>query len=155
MKYDENVALAEECSAIIQRKLPPKLINPCRSTIDYSIGSLTFGHDLYDLGASINLMALSMMMKSNYGEPKLTQMMLTLTDCSITYPYRVLKDVLVRVDDLLFLEYFVILNMTEDCDTPLLLGRPFLETRRALIDVELGELILGFDKEKFVFNVFE
>lgn len=58
-----------------------------------------------------------------------------LVDQSITYPYVVLEYVLVKVDNLLFLEDFLILDMVEDGKVPLLLGRPFLETGRALIDV--------------------
>lgn len=49
----------------------------------------------------------------------------------------------------------MILDMPKDSETPLLLERPFLVTVRALIDVKLSELILRFNKEKFVFNVFE
>lgn len=78
-----------------------------------------------------------------------------MADRSITYPYELLKDVLVRVNDLLFPSNFVILGMLEDFETTLLIGRPFLVTSKALIDVELGELTLRFNKEKVVFNVFE
>lgn len=60
-----------------------------------------------------------------------------------------------RLDDLFFLADFVILDMPGDPKTPLLLGRPFLATGSALIDVERGELILGFNKEQVIFNVFE
>lgn len=63
-----------------------------------------------------------------------------------TYPYGVLEDVLVRVDGLLFPVDFVILDMPEDSETPLILGRLFLETDKALIDVELSELTLRFNK---------
>lgn len=100
-------------------------------------------------------MSLSMVKKLNCGEPKPTKMTLTLVDRSVTYPCGVLKEVLVRVDDLIFPIDFVILDMPEDVETPLLLGRPFLSMGRALIDVERGELILGFNKEKIVFNLFE
>lgn len=83
-------------------------------------------------------------------------MILTLVDQSITCPYGVHKDVLVKVDDLLFPAiYLFILNMPEDSETPLILGRPFLAIGRSLIDVELGNLTLRFDKRKAIFNVFE
>ncbi|XP_050902839.1 uncharacterized protein LOC127115304 [Lathyrus oleraceus] len=87
---DINVALVEECSAIIQRKPPLKLTDPGRFTIPISIGPLKIGKALWDLGASRNLMLLSMMRKLNYGELKPTKMTLTLTDRSVTYPYGVL-----------------------------------------------------------------
>lgn len=67
-------------------------------------------------------------------------MNLTLVDRSITYPYGVLENVLVRVNVLFILEKFVILYMHEDFKTPLILGRPFLETGRALINLKLGKL---------------
>lgn len=82
-------------------------------------------------------------------------MTLTLDGRYIAYPYGVLEDVLARVNDLLFPEDIVLLDMLEDYETPLLLGRPLLATSRATIDLELGELILRFNKEKIVFNVFE
>lgn len=73
-----------------------------------------------------------MMRKLNCGEPKATQVTLTLVDHSISYPYGILEDVPIRVDGLLFPMDFVILGMPE---TPLLLGRPFIATNKMLIDV--------------------
>jgi len=96
-----------------------------------------------------------MMKKIGCGEPKPTRMTLTLADRSVSYPYGVLEDVLVKVNDLLFPADFVVLDMEEDEEIPLLLGRPFLETGRALIDVEMGELMLRFHDEQVVFNIFE
>lgn len=114
---------------MVQRNFPPKLNDPGRFTIPCSIGLLTIGHALYDLGASINLIPLPMMKMLNYGEPKLTQMTLTLVARSVTYPYGVIEDVLARVKDLLFSTYFVILDMPEDSDTPLILRRSFSSNR--------------------------
>ncbi|XP_058765640.1 uncharacterized protein LOC131639152 [Vicia villosa] len=93
LKDDENIALAQECRAIIKRKLPLKLTNP---------------------GANINLMSRSMMRKLKCSEPKLTHITLTLVDRSITHPYGIIEDVLVRVDNLVFPTYFVILDMPKD-----------------------------------------
>ncbi|XP_050877652.1 uncharacterized protein LOC127081447 [Lathyrus oleraceus] len=155
LKDYENISLEKECSAIIQRNLPPKLTDPGRFIIPCSIGSLTISSALCDLEANINLMLLSMMRKLKYGEPKPTHMMLTLADRSIAYPYGILEDVMVKVDDLVFPIYFMILYMPEDSEIPLLLGRPFLGTCKAIIDVEMWELVLNFNNEKFVFNMFE
>lgn len=113
-KDDENIALSENCSAILQRKLPPKLKDPGAFTIPCTIGKVSMGRALCDLGASINLMPLSMMKKLKCGEPKPTRMTLTLADRSNSYPYRVLEDVLVRVNDLVFPADFVILDMADD-----------------------------------------
>jgi len=151
----ENIALSENCSNILQRKLPPKLKDPEAFTIPYTIGKVSVGRALYDSKASINLMPLSMMRKLECGEPKPTRMTLTLADRSISYPYGVLEDVLVKVNDLVFPADFVILNMAKDEEMPLLLGRPFLATDMALIDVEMGELMLRFENEQVIFNIFE
>lgn len=109
---------------------------------------------LCDLGASINLMSLSMMRNLNCGEQKPTKMTLTVDDRFVTYPYGVLEDVLVKIDGLLFPTEFFNLEPV-DAETPLLLGRPFLATSRDLIDMEKGKLILRFNKEQVIFNVFE
>jgi len=124
-------------------------------TIPCTIGKVSVGRALCDLGASINLMPISMMQKLGCGEPKPTRMTLTLADHTISYPYGVLEDVLVQVNELVFRADLVILDMTEDEDMSLLLGRPFLATGHALIDVELGELMLRFKNEQVVFNIFE
>jgi len=152
---DENIALSENCSVILQRKLPPKLKDPGAFTIPCSIGPVEVGKALCDLGSSINLMPLSMMKKLGCGEPKPTRMTLTLADRSISYPFGVLEDVLVKVNELVFPADFVILDMAEDEEMPFILGRPFLATGRALIDVEMGELMLRFHNEQVVFNIFE
>ncbi|KAI3709278.1 hypothetical protein L2E82_39038 [Cichorium intybus] len=107
-----TVALTEECSAIILNKLPPKLKDPGSFTIPINIGDSEFGKALCDLGASINLMPLSIFRK---------------------------LDVLVKVEKLYFPVDFVVLDMVEDAEVPLILGRPFLATGGALIDVRGGK----------------
>ncbi|MCH92616.1 hypothetical protein A2U01_0013556 [Trifolium medium] len=83
-------------------------------------------------------------------------MQLSLADRSIVHPYGVFHDVLVRVAEFVFPADFVILDMEDDADVePLLLGRPFLATGRALIDVEMGELMLRTHGEQVMFNVFK
>jgi len=127
-KDDENIALSKNCRAILQKKLPPKLKDPGAFTIPCSIGPVAIGRALCDIGASINLMPLSMMKKLGCGEPKLTRMTHTLADRSISYPFGVHEDVLVKVNELVFPADFVILDMAEDEEMPLILGRPFLAT---------------------------
>jgi len=136
---DENIALSENCSVILQKKLSPKLKDPGAFTIPCTIGKVSVGGALCDLKTSINLMPLSMMKKLRCGEPKPTNMTLTFANRYVSYPYGVLKYVLVKVNDLLFHVDFVILDREEDDESPLLLGRHFLRTGRALIDVEMGE----------------
>ncbi|PNX75451.1 hypothetical protein L195_g031387, partial [Trifolium pratense] len=153
---DDTIDMTEECSALIQRKLPQKRKDPGSFTIPCSIGNLSVGRALCDLGVSINLIPLSMMKKITGAVAKPTKMSLSLADRSIVHPVGILHDVLVRVAEFVFPADFVVLDMEEDKDwEPLLLGRPFLATGRALIDVELGELMLRTDGEQILFNVFE
>jgi len=155
LKEDETVALTEECSAIIQRKLPQKLKDPGSFTIPCTIGNLQIGKSLCDLGASINLMPLSIMKRLGIQEVKPTMMCLQLADRSIKHPYGVVEDLLVKVDKFIFPADLVILDIEEDVKIPLILGRPFLAIGRALIDVQQGQLILRVQDEKVTFNVFD
>jgi hypothetical protein len=153
---DDTVEMTEECSAIIQKKLPQKKKDPGSFTIPCSIGNVTVGRALCDLGASINLMPLSMMKRIPGAEARPTKMQLSLADRSIVHPYGILHDVLVRVAEFVFPADFVILDMEDDAEVePLLLGQPFLATGRALIDVEMGKLMLRTHGEEVMFKVFE
>ncbi|CAJ2642447.1 unnamed protein product [Trifolium pratense] len=153
---DEMVSMTEECSALIQRKLPQKKKDPGSFTIPCSIGTLTIEKALCDLGASINLMPLSMMKKIPRAVAKPTKMSLSLADRSVVHPEGILHDVLVKVAGFVFPADFVVLDIEETREwEPLLLGRPFLATSRALIDVEMGELMLRTDDQQVTFNVFD
>ncbi|XP_027338038.1 uncharacterized protein LOC113851969 [Abrus precatorius] len=152
---EKLVPLTKECSAILQRKLPQKLKDSGSFSIPCSIGNCTIGKALCDLGASINLMPLAIMKKLGIVKVKPTGITLQLADRSYTYPYGVVEDLLVKVDKFIFPADFVILDMEVDADIPLILGRPFLATGRALIDVQKGELMLRVQEEKVIFNVFE
>ncbi|XP_075515743.1 uncharacterized protein LOC142550555 [Primulina tabacum] len=132
----ETVKLSEECYAILQNKLPLKLKNPGSFSIPCTIGSSFFSKALCDRGASIKLMPYSCFEKLGIGEIKPTTIFLQLADRSIKYPRVVVEDVLVKVDKFIFPVDFVVLDMVEDREIPLILGRPFLATGKAMIDVE-------------------
>lgn len=151
----ETVCLTEECSAVLQNKLPPKLKDPGSFSIPCVIGNLDFSKVLCDLGASINLMPYSVFKKLDLGEVKPTTISLQLADRSIKYPRGVVEDVLIKVEKFYFPADFVVLEMEEDHEVPLILGRPFLATGRTLIDVQKGELILRVNDEQVKFNVFK
>ncbi|KAJ8762772.1 hypothetical protein K2173_022901 [Erythroxylum novogranatense] len=131
-----TVKLNEECSAILSRKLPPKLKDPRSFTIPCVIGDLNIDKALMDLGASINLMPLSVLRKLGLTEPKPTTISLQLADRSITYPRGIIEDVLVKVEKFIFPMDFLVLDMEEDIDIPIILGRPFMATARTIIDVQ-------------------
>ncbi|GJS04533.1 reverse transcriptase domain-containing protein [Tanacetum coccineum] len=108
---------------------------------------------LADLGASINLMPLSIWKKLSLPELTPTQMILELADRSTTSPSGIAKDVFVKVGKFYFLADFVVVDYVVDPRVPLILGRPFLRTARALIDVYGEELTLRVDDEAITFKV--
>ncbi|XP_061364600.1 uncharacterized protein LOC133308035 [Gastrolobium bilobum] len=129
LKDGETVALTEECSALIQKKLPPKLKDPGSFSISVAIGDVEVGKALCDLGASLNLMPLSVCRALGINKLKATNVILHLADRSIKRPEGVVEDVLVKVDKFIFPVDFVILDMGEkDTESPLLLGRVNEET---------------------------
>ncbi|XP_027337115.1 uncharacterized protein LOC113850771 [Abrus precatorius] len=150
----EIVKLNEECSEILLRKLPPKLKDPGSFTILCTIGNSYFDKALCDLGASINLMPFSVFRRLGMQEPKPTSISLQLADRSITYPRGIVEDVLVKVDKFIFPADFIVLDMEEDDEVPIILGRPFLATGRTIIDVQQGKLTLRLNEEEVVFKVF-
>ena len=155
LEEHETVMLTKESSAILQKKLPPKLKDPGSFTILCTIGKSYFDRALCDLGASINQMPLSIFRKLGLGEVKPTTLSLQLVDRSIKYPKGVIEDVLVKVDKFIFPADFIALDMDEDNEIPLILGRPFLTTGRTLIDVQQGKLVLRAEEDEVTFDVFK
>ncbi|XP_073120537.1 uncharacterized protein [Henckelia pumila] len=156
-KIEEHtiVNLTENCSALVHNKIPPKLKDPGSFSIPCMIGDAVFHKALCDLGANINLMPFSVFRKLGMGEPKPTRVSLQLSDRSIKYPRGIIEDVLVKVDKFIFPVDFVVLDIEEDLDIPFILGRPFLATEKALIDVQKGKLLLRVGEEEITFNVFD
>ncbi|GJW69141.1 reverse transcriptase domain-containing protein [Tanacetum coccineum] len=108
---------------------------------------------LADLGASINLMPLSVWKKLSLSELTPTCMTLELADRSISQPIGIAEDVYVKVGKFQFPADFVVVDFDADPRVPLILGRSFLKTGRALIDVYEGELTLRVGKEAVTFNL--
>src|SRR3954464_7096588 len=148
----ETVMLTEESSAILRKKLPPKLKDPGSFSIPCMIGETQFSNALCDLGASVNLMSLSLFEKLGVGDVKPTIISLQLADRSIVYPRGVIEDVLIKVEHFIFPVDFVVLDMEEDRNIPLILGRSFLRTARTIIDVYEGKLIMRLGDDQIEFN---
>ncbi|GJU15985.1 reverse transcriptase domain-containing protein [Tanacetum coccineum] len=108
---------------------------------------------LVDLGASINLMPLSVWKKLSLSELTPTCMTLELADRLITKPIGIAEDVYLKVGKFKFPADFVVVDFDADSRVPLILGRSFLKTGRALIDVYEGELTLRVGKEAITFNL--
>ncbi|XP_073222385.1 uncharacterized protein [Cicer arietinum] len=149
----EAVALTEECSAIIQNKLSSKLKDPGSFSIPCVIGDMSFECALCDLGASVSLMPLSVCKKLDVGKLKPTHVSLQLVNRSIKYPVGILEDVSIKVGQLFIPADFVVLEMEEDSQVPILLGRHFLATTGAIIDVKNGKLVFNVSDEKIEFNL--
>nr|GEY90005.1 reverse transcriptase domain-containing protein [Tanacetum cinerariifolium] len=148
-----KVSLNENCSAMHLKKLPEKLGDPGKFLIPCDFLRMEACHALADLGASINLMPLSIWKKLLLPELTLTQMTLELADRSITRPKGVTEDVFVKVGKFHFPTEFVVVDFEADPRVPLILGRSFLRTGRALIDVYGEEITLRVNDESITFNL--
>nr|GEV89468.1 DNA-directed DNA polymerase [Tanacetum cinerariifolium] len=118
-----KVKLNENCSAMLLKKLPEKLGDPGKFLIPCDFLGMEVCHALADLGASINLMPLSIWKKLSLPELTLTRMTLELVDRSITRPKGVAEDIFVKVGKFHFLIDFVVVDFEPDLRVPLILGR--------------------------------
>ncbi|GJX86836.1 reverse transcriptase domain-containing protein [Tanacetum coccineum] len=148
-----KIPLNENCSAMLLKKLPEKLGDPGKFLIPCNFPGMDVCHALADLGASINLMPLSIWKKLSLPELTPTRMTLELADRSITYPKGLAEDVFVKVGKFHFPTDFVVVDFEADPRVPLILGRSFLRTGRALIDVYGEEITLRVDNEAVTFNL--
>nr|GFB68744.1 reverse transcriptase domain-containing protein [Tanacetum cinerariifolium] len=139
--------LHENCSAVVLKKLPEKLGDPGRFLIPCDFTGLDNCLALADLGASINLMPLSIWKKLRLPTLNDTKMVLELADRTISKPTGVAENVFIKVGKFYFLANFVILDFVADPRVSLILGRPFLSTAHALIDVYKGEITLRHDDQ--------
>ncbi|KAJ9550959.1 hypothetical protein OSB04_015004, partial [Centaurea solstitialis] len=152
-KRRSRILLSEECSALITTVVPEKLGDPGSFSIPCSINGLSIHRALCDLGASVSLMPLAIARRVHLGDLKATNISLQLADRSIKYPVGVLEDLPLQVGSFIVPCDFVVLEMIEDVNTPIILGRPFLATAGAIIDVKHGKLSLNVGKEKVEFEL--
>ncbi|GKE56164.1 reverse transcriptase domain-containing protein [Tanacetum coccineum] len=143
----------ENCLAVILKKLPEKLGDPGKFLIPCDFPELVECLALADLGASINLMPLSIWKKLSLPELTPTQMILELEDRSTTSPSGIAKDVFVKIGKFHFPADFVVVDYVVDPRVPLILGIPFLRTACSLIDVYGEELTLRVDDEAITIKV--
>nr|GEV01579.1 reverse transcriptase domain-containing protein [Tanacetum cinerariifolium] len=148
-----RTSLNEHCSAILLKKLPEKLGDPGKFLIPCDFLGMDECLALADLGASINLMPLSVWNKLYLPEVTPTLMTLELADRSISRPIGVTEDVYVKVGKFYFPADFVVVDFDANPRVPLILERSFLKTKKALIDVYEGELTLRVGRESITFNL--
>ncbi|XP_021773612.1 uncharacterized protein LOC110737583 [Chenopodium quinoa] len=149
----ETVAFTEECSALLQKKSPPKLKDPGSFSIPCHIGNVFIDKALCDLGASVSVMPSSICAKLNMGDLKVTNITLQMADRTVKYPLGIIEDVPVRVGKFYIPVDFVVLDMAKDTQIPIILGRPFLHTAGAIIDVKNGKLTLSVGDDNITFNL--
>ncbi|GJU36811.1 reverse transcriptase domain-containing protein [Tanacetum coccineum] len=140
-----------ECSAIILNKVPKKLEDPRKFLIPCALQELDRTNALADSGASINILPHSIYKQLGLGALKPTRMILELANHSVTHLMGIAEDVVVRVDGFTFLADFVVVNFEPDPRVPIILGRPFLRTAKALIDLYEEKLTLRVGSDELVF----
>ncbi|XP_056695478.1 uncharacterized protein [Spinacia oleracea] len=149
----ETVNLTENCSAIILNKMPPKLKDPGSFSIPCAIKELEISNSLCDLGASVILMSYSVFSKLEVGDLVPTNITLQLADRSVKYPIGKIDDVPLRVGGFVIPVDFVVLDIDEDVHVPIILGRPFLATAGAIIDVKQGNITLKVGMNSLFFDL--
>nr|GFA43771.1 reverse transcriptase domain-containing protein [Tanacetum cinerariifolium] len=138
---------------MLLKKLPKKLRDPRKFLIPCDFPGMDVCHALADLGASINLMPLSIWKKLPQPELTPTRMTLELEYRSITQSKEVAKDVFVKVGKFQFPTDFVVVDFKADPRVPLILGRSFLRTDRALVDVYREEITFRVNDKAVTFNL--
>ena len=156
-KFTEEgiVSLNATCSTVIQKSILEKRQDPSSFIIPYMIGNADMGKALCDSGAYINLMPLSVAKRLSLGELTPKVMTLQMADRTLAHPEGILEDVLIKVGKFVFPVDFIVINIEEDKQVSLLLGRPFLATGVALIYVKKGELTLRVGDEVVHFNLYD
>ncbi|GKE51496.1 reverse transcriptase domain-containing protein [Tanacetum coccineum] len=144
----------ENCSAVILKKFPEKLGDPGRFLIPCDFPEMNECLALADLGASINLMPLSIWKELSLPALTKTRMILELADRTISTPTGIAEDVFVKVGTFFFPADFVVVDYIADPRVLLILGRPFLRTAHALIDVHGVTFKVG-DTKTFSYNIIE
>jgi len=123
IEHNETIALTRESSAII-KKPPPKLRDPGSFAIPCVIGSETIDKALCDLGASVSLLSLSLFKRMGIGELKPFEMTLKLADRSTIQPVGFVEDIPVKLEEIYIPTDFMVVDIEEDHDVPIILGRP-------------------------------
>ncbi|GJT31235.1 gag-pol polyprotein [Tanacetum coccineum] len=136
----------------INNAIPRKEKDPGSFTLPCFINDFCFDNALVDLGASVSVMPLSTYLNLGLGKLAHTRLTVELADRTLKYPKGITKNVLVGIGKFTFPIDFIILDMPEDIKVPLILGRPFLSTARAKIDVYKRKITLRVREEKIIFK---
>nr|XP_009593493.1 uncharacterized protein LOC104090146 [Nicotiana tomentosiformis] len=149
------VKLNSHYSAILQNKIPQKCGDPGSFTVPCSLGGDKFDKAISNYGASINLMPLYIFRKLEGKLRVIKSIPVSLQQANQTtiLPEGIIEDILVRVDKFVFPIDFIVVDMEVNKEVPLILGRPFLCTGRAILDIYEGKLMLRAGNKKVVFQM--
>ena len=153
LKGKQKVPVSERVSAMLQKQLPTKCEDPGMFTIPIMIGDSKFDKAMLDLGASINVIPSSIYESLALGPLLKTDIVIQLADGSYVHPKGMVEDVLIKVDKLIFPADFFVLDMSDNAEGPIMLGRPFMKTSRTKIDVFNGMLTMEFDGDIIEHNI--
>jgi len=142
----------DECDASPSRTADKKIVqkileDPGSFTLPCSIGELAFSDCLCDLGASVSLMPLSLAKRLEFIQYKPCDLTFILADRSSRKLFGMLKYLLVMINGVEVLTDFVVLDMEVEHKDPLILGRPFLASVGAVIDVREGKISFNLGKD--------
>ena len=133
----KRIQLSEMVSSIMMNSLPVKMRDPGAPMITSEIGGMSFTRSLLDTGASINILPITVFDRHHVGKLQPFLVELCLADGSVRKPHGLLEDVIMRIEDCYFPVDFLVVNMKmtkELSQAPIILGRPFLDTVKAVTD---------------------
>ncbi|KAA0050551.1 uncharacterized protein E5676_scaffold945G00040 [Cucumis melo var. makuwa] len=146
-RSQEKVMVSKNVTSLIKKNLPEKCVDLDMFLLPCTIGNRNISNAMLDLGASINVMPLSVFKDLGLNELEKTSICIQLADRSFISLLEIVEDVLVKVGNLIFPAEFYIIEMNNGyaCTSPtILLGRPFLKTAKAKINVDKGLLNVEF-----------
>ncbi|XP_050890487.1 uncharacterized protein LOC127095905 [Lathyrus oleraceus] len=153
---DGSVTFNENCSAIASgRRIPIKQKDPGSVLVSCTIKDKTFKKVLIDSGASVSLTPLSIYQRLGIGKVNDPWTNLKFADHSINNAYGIAEDINVTIEEFSFPVDFVIMDMPEDEETPIILGRPFMQTSQCNFDIEHGTLTLKVYNDEIILNMLE
>ncbi|GJT67187.1 hypothetical protein Tco_1018667 [Tanacetum coccineum] len=136
----------------IDKSIPRKVKDPRTFTLPCYINNICFNNALADLGASVSVMPLSTYHNLRLGKLAHTKLIVEVADRTMKYPKGITKNMLVGIGKFVFPVDFIIFDIPEDIKVPLILGRPFLSTAHAKIDVFKRNITLRVGEEKIIFK---
>ncbi|GKB18053.1 MAK10-like protein [Tanacetum coccineum] len=150
-KYVESLELGKNGSAFVQGEVYAKMEDPGLFTLCYRLGDSKPFDTLANLGSCVNIIPLYLFKKLNIRLLEETDHIFGLADETKSYPVGIVKDTEVRIGKLKLLNDFYVIDMKKDPETPLLVGRGFLETANAVIDCRKARIAVveGITRESY------